>query len=105
MADWTLHPVVDRRTVLEGDLVFSSVPEIWARLEPLIGAHGSLTLSLQGVTRTDSAGLALLIEGLQRGRDLGIPLRFEDIPQTLWDLAGLCNVTELIGEHAEHPPA
>lgn len=105
MADWTLSPVVDQRTVLDGELVFASVPAIWARLEPLLQAHSSLTLSLQGVTRADSAGLALLLEGLQRGRDLGKPLRFEQIPKALWDLAGLCNVADLIGEHAEHDPA
>ena len=105
MADWALQPVVDQRTVLSGDLVFASVPAIWDRLEPLLLANSSLTLSLEGVTRTDSAGLALLLEGLQRGRDLGNPLRFEQIPQPLWDLAGLCNVADLIGEHAEHDPA
>jgi phospholipid transport system transporter-binding protein len=96
--------VVDQRTVLNGELVFASVPAIWAGLEPLLRANSSLTLSLQGVTRTDSAGLALLLEGLQRGRDLGNPLRFEQIPQTLWDLARLCNVADLIREHAERGP-
>ncbi len=104
MAEWTLSPIVDQRIVLDGDIDFASVPEIWTRLEPLLRSNSSLTLSLEGVTRADSAGLALLLEGLQRGRELGNPLRFEQIPKALWDLAGLCNVTELILEYAEPQP-
>ena len=100
MADWKLGDVVDQRTVLEGELVFATVPEIWQRLDQLLRDNTSLTLSLEGVTRADSAGLALLVEGLQRGRELGNPLQLEAIPQSLWDLAGLCNITELLDENA-----
>jgi phospholipid transport system transporter-binding protein len=101
MADWALSPVVEQRTELTGDLVFASVPSIWSQLEPLLRSNSSLTLSLGGVERADSAGLALLIEGLQRGWELGNPLRLEKIPASLWDLAGLCNVAALLQEHSE----
>lgn len=104
MADWTLSRVEDQRTVLAGHLVFATVPEIWSRLEPLLRENTSLTLSLEGVSRADSAGLGLLVEGLQRGRELGNPLNFEAIPRSLWDLAGLCNISELLAEHTEQEP-
>ena len=54
-------------------------------------------IDLAGVTESDSAGLALLIEWLSVAQRAGRSLRYENIPLQLHQLARLSNVEELIG--------
>jgi phospholipid transport system transporter-binding protein len=53
-------------------------------------------IDLAGVTASDSAGLALLIEWLSVAKSAGRSLRFENIPSQLQQLARLSEVEELL---------
>jgi phospholipid transport system transporter-binding protein len=53
-------------------------------------------IDLAGVTASDSAGLALLIEWLSVAKGAGRALRFENIPSQLQQLARLSEVEELL---------
>jgi ABC-type transporter Mla MlaB component len=60
------------------------MPVLLPRLNALTD---SSTLSLSAVTRTDSAGLAYLMELTRRGRARGVELKFTDAPAQVVQLA------------------
>lgn len=82
--------------ILNGNLDLASVPVLWDQLVSLISVPGPLTLSLQGVHQSTSAGLAVLLQALQIARTHGCDLRFENIPDDLAALAGMSNVLPLL---------
>lgn len=51
--------------LLAGELSFNTVPDIASGFDEMINDTDELILDLQGVTRTDSAGLALLMEWMR----------------------------------------
>ena len=84
----------ERSRVL-GSLEFATV----AKLLPLGTAaiengHASV-IDLAGVTDSDSSGLALLIEWLSVAKAAQRPLRYENMPAQLHQLAGLSEVEGL----------
>lgn len=69
---------------LEGELSFTRVPDLLPQADALASAS---PLSLAAVTRTDSAGLAFLLELSRRARSRGIELRFSEVPAQVGELA------------------
>jgi phospholipid transport system transporter-binding protein len=75
-----------------GALTFETVPDLYQSSASWFEGAGELTLDLAQVERTDSAGLALLIEWLRRAQAANRTLRFANIPaqvQTLIRINGL----------------
>jgi phospholipid transport system transporter-binding protein len=86
----------NQRSRAVGLLEFATV----SRLLPLGSAaimdgHASI-IDLGGVTGSDSAGLALLIEWLSIAKSAGRSLHYENIPTQLEQLARLSEVEELL---------
>ncbi len=85
-----------QRSRVVGLLEFSTV----TRLLPLGGAAiakgQASVIDLSGVTGSDSSGLALLIEWLSVAKAAGHPLRYENMPVQLHQLARLSEVEELL---------
>ncbi|GAC1628778.1 MAG: hypothetical protein NVS9B10_19050 [Nevskia sp.] len=69
---------------LEGELTFARMPALLPQADALLG---SPRLSLAGVTRADSAGLAFLLELTRRGRSRGLELGFSSAPPQVLELA------------------
>jgi phospholipid transport system transporter-binding protein len=86
------------RVLAEGPLTFASARR--ARelgLEALEAAgEGGLSIDCQGVTASDSAGLAVLLDWLAAARALGRSLRFTHLPQGLAALGRISEVNELL---------
>ena len=82
---------------LSGELTFASVPALWSQLEANLKDSPELALSLQGVTRSNSAGLVLLVHALDISRRTGCRLTIRDIPRSLVDLARVSGCDSLIG--------
>jgi len=79
------------RTVV-GALTFETVPDLYQSSASWFEGTGELVLDLGQVGRTDSAGLALLIEWLRHAQAANRTLRFTNIPapvQTLIRINGL----------------
>ncbi len=77
----------DRR--LTGALSFDTVPGLWREVRGWADAAGTgreIGVDLSGVTRADSAGLALLIEMQRLARSRGSKLHFLNTPTQLLDL-------------------
>jgi phospholipid transport system transporter-binding protein len=85
----------DRARVI-GSLHFITVSALLAAGVAAINAGRAAVIDLAGVTASDSAGLALLIEWLSVAKDASRALRFENIPSQLQQLARLSEVEELL---------
>ncbi len=86
------------RLLAEGPLTFASARR--ARelgLDALeAAAEGGLVIDCQGITASDSAGLAVLLDWLAAARVQGRPLRFMHLPQGFAALAQISEVNELL---------
>ena len=93
--------------LLSGELSFSSVPGLLQEGERLLPgtreAAGNVTMDLQGVSRTDSAGLALLVEWTRDVRAQGIEITFLNIPAQMVALARLSGLEEVLSLSSGSP--
>lgn len=65
---------------IRGDLDFDSVAELWNATESLFAAAPPSRIDLSGISRANSAGVALLVEWLGRARRQGQELIFVNVP-------------------------
>lgn len=84
------------RLEVSGDLTLEHVTRVYEQSRALLPGQVR-TVDLGGVSRVDSAGLALLLEWQSEARKRDASLRFEGAPEDLLSLAGLCEATELLG--------
>jgi phospholipid transport system transporter-binding protein len=82
---------------LSGDLTFATVGDFLPQFDELIAnTQGCAQFDLGKVERADSAGLALLLEGIAIARRKGCQLGFRNLPDNLQDLAQISNVEGLL---------
>ncbi|MDG4605006.1 MAG: STAS domain-containing protein [Candidatus Contendobacter sp.] len=65
---------------IRGELDFDSVAELWNATESLFAAAPPSRIDLSGISRANSAGVALLVEWLGRTRRQGQELIFVNVP-------------------------
>jgi phospholipid transport system transporter-binding protein len=83
--------------VVEGEMNFMTVPTLLQAMRNLFPASGSEAyIDLAGVTRSDSAGLALLVEWLRLAQARGIRLQFHNFPSQLRDIAQISDLVPLL---------
>ncbi|UCH54151.1 MAG: STAS domain-containing protein [Pseudomonadota bacterium] len=71
----------DGSRAVRGELTFDTVPALLSADGPILAGEGPIRVDLAGVTRADSAGLALMVEWLRRAQAGGRELRFFNIPR------------------------
>ena len=81
---------------VEGELDFNSAKLVLESVSPHIKENASLVIDLAGISRANSAGLALMIEWLATARRSGSTVTFHHIPDGLRQLASVCQVDRLI---------
>jgi phospholipid transport system transporter-binding protein len=84
------------RSRVNGVLHFTSVTALLKSGSEAIGNGRAAVIDLSGVSDSDSAGLALLIEWLSIAKAGNRSLRYENIPAQLHQLARLSDVDELL---------
>lgn len=86
------------RMALAGELTFTTAPALWDAAERLLAARASdqVDVDLGGVTRADSAGLALLVGWLSRAQGAGVKLRYLAVPERLRAIAHISEVDGLL---------
>jgi phospholipid transport system transporter-binding protein len=84
------------RFTLAGEITFATVPRLSEFGSELLQGSGERYLSLAGVERTDSAGLALLVDWIARARAEGVSLHYLAMPAKLRSLAEISDVGELL---------
>lgn len=81
---------------VRGDLDFTTVGALLSDGVAAFTGCREVVLDLQGVSRSNSAGLALLLEWLDHGRAQGFELRFVNLPDSLVSIARMSNVNTLL---------
>jgi len=82
---------------ISGELSFASVAQaLDAARAALAAGEGPFEVDLGGVTRADSAALALLLELSREARAAGRELKCLGAPEQLRRLAGFFGVTEVL---------
>ena len=83
--------------ILGGELTFDSTPEVYRELENLFRSDGnSISIDLGEVDRTDSSGLALLLEWQAMANRKSRQLQILNAPDSLLQLAKLCEADKLL---------
>jgi phospholipid transport system transporter-binding protein len=86
----------DGRFAVEGELVFRTVTALDRAARKLFAAAAEVEVDLAGVTRCDSAALALLLEWAGRAKRGGKQLRYRSLPASLLSIAAISEVEELL---------
>ncbi len=81
---------------LSGELSFETVPDAWRDTQNLFAAREVLRFDLAGISRADSAGIALLIEWLRLARQRGARVSFEHVPAQILAIARVTGLEALL---------
>lgn len=98
MSAFSLERRGDGRYAVAGELSFDTVPAVWQETRDWFAAGGVSAVDLVGVTRADSAGLAMLLEWLREAQRRGGRVSFDHVPEQIRALArltGLASVLDL----------
>ena len=82
--------------LLLGELSFNTVPTIAASFAKIVNNTEKVVLDLQGVTRTDSAGLALLIDWMRLVRHKDKKIIFKNIPEQMLAVAKVSDLDDIL---------
>jgi phospholipid transport system transporter-binding protein len=82
--------------LLEGELGVDSVPALLVRAAPALNGSGDIEVDLKGVTRADSAGLALLVELMRGSSRNDRRIVFNHVPAQLLSIARVCGLEEIL---------
>ena len=94
-----LEPRAEGEYTVCGDLNWQSVTELWHRSQTLFRNRPPGCIDFSGVTRSDSTGVALLIEWLQLARRHDTSLRFVNIPSQMQAIIEVTDLEELLVGH------
>jgi phospholipid transport system transporter-binding protein len=81
---------------LSGELVFATVSGALEQSQALFTGHDPVDIDLAGVTATDSAGLALLVEWAAWARRERCKLRLRNLPTQAAALARISEVDKIL---------
>jgi phospholipid transport system transporter-binding protein len=85
------------RYAVHGALTFGTARRaLDVGLHAFASARGPFEVDLSGVSASDSAGLAVLIEWLAWARRNGREIRLANVPEALCAIARICEVEELL---------
>jgi phospholipid transport system transporter-binding protein len=82
--------------LLEGELGFATVPSVVRHAGAEMRGLDAIRVDLKGVTRADSAGLALLVEWLRESERAGVPITFVNVPTQLLSIARVCGLEKIL---------
>ena len=96
MAEAQLRDRGDGRWLLQGELGFDTVPALLEHAGACKPGAGPIRVDLTGVTRADSAGLALLIEWLRESERRGNRISFVNVPVQLMSIARISGLDDIL---------
>ncbi|SEQ26446.1 phospholipid transport system transporter-binding protein [Ectothiorhodospira magna] len=85
-----------------GELTLATVPDLWRESRTLLqGGSGPCRVDLSGVTRSDSAGVALLVGWMKDcGGTQGGPLVFTGMPEHMQALVAVSDLEDVLRQEA-----
>lgn len=94
--DYELEETGEGKFELSGVMGFSTADQILRRSERLFEEHTRIEVDLGGVTQTDSAGLALLLEWITWANHTVREIRFHNTPEKITAIARTTEVEDLL---------
>ncbi len=96
MADYELEDKGDGCFALSGEMTFDTAERILKESEEPFEEHTQLEIDLSGVTASDSAGLALLLEWVTWANHTVREVRFTGLPERVMAIAKTTEVEGLL---------
>jgi phospholipid transport system transporter-binding protein len=96
MVDAMLETAGEGRWRLSGDVGFKTVSRLLKESHAGFFDADEIEVDLSGVTRADSAGLALLVEWLRTAERGGRPISFVNMPAQMQSIARICGLDEIL---------
>ena len=96
MSKYRLEDLGDGRFSLSGEMSFDTAERILRDSEEPFEAHTQLNIDLDGVTMSDSAGLALLLEWVTWANHTVREIRFTGMPERVSAIAKTTEVEPLL---------
>ena len=96
MNDFVLEELGDGRFALSGEMSFETAESILQASEKPFEEHTSLEIDLSGVSLSDSAGLALLLEWVTWANHTVREIRFTGMPDRVLAIAKTTEVDGLL---------
>ena len=96
MSDFSLKDLGDGHFALSGEMSFDTAERILEASEQPFEEHTRLEIDLSGVTLSDSAGLALLLEWVTWANHTVREIRFSGMPERVLAIAKTTEVDELL---------
>ena len=84
------------RFALSGELGFDTVSRLLEAGDAAFAPHRAVELDMSGVTRCDSAAVALLLEWVRRVEARGGRIAFRDLPPSIHAIASISDVEGLL---------
>jgi len=81
---------------IRGALTFDTVRQVMELSKPLFVDHDVIHIDLADVTKSDSAGLALLLEWVNWGRHYVHEIRYRNVPEQIQAIAKISEVSDLL---------
>ncbi|NJN47198.1 MAG: STAS domain-containing protein [Candidatus Competibacteraceae bacterium] len=86
----------DTHFAVHGELNFASIVALWQESERLFPNHSSLTIDLAGISRSDSSGVALLVEWLRLAKRRQQSVQFTHVPLQMQAIIEVADLTQLL---------
>lgn len=96
MKNFSLEDRGGGKFVLNGHMGFETAGRILFESEPMFEEHTRIEVDLSGVTQTDSAGLALLLEWITWANHTVREIRFVETPAKIDAIAKTTEVDHLL---------
>ncbi len=93
-----LEKIASGHYILKGQLNFKSVPGLWGRNKVSLFSDESDTLDidLSQLERSDSSGLALLVEWYREAGQDGKSITFFNLPAQMYEMARISGLNEIL---------
>lgn len=91
-----IHSSNPARYLLEGELSFASAAVALKKTAAVFPSQGRLIFDLAGITKADSAGMALLLEWLHLAHAAGNELHYVNFPRQLLAMAHVAGVDKIL---------
>lgn len=82
---------------VKGVMSFDTVPGLLREGGAMFAGAGRVMLDLNGVTRSDSAGVALLVEWLREARKRGVRLDLRNVTPQMTAIARVSGLEQVLG--------
>lgn len=94
--EFELQDLGDGHFSLSGEMTFHTSADILKQSLELFEDHTMIEVDLSGVTKTDSAGLSLLLEWTTWANHTVREIHFREIPEKLTNIARTSDVEDLL---------